>query len=124
MTRLVVGGVDPHRRVRLYVEQPYGLRVREPSPTATAVSRSATWGSLPLTRGDALAKARAVARHHSQLPLLGPGRLPAPSRLGAAAVQTQLLVDVRRHGERITPPVPAGDVAAALRQGTAGASPA
>lgn len=108
---LVLRNLAPDRPVRLYLEEPYGLRERAPSAgTADRWDGQVRWGSLPTSPRDRLAKLRAVGCYRSQLPLLGPGRLPSPSRLAAAVTVGQLWHATGTRGERLTAPVPAASL--------------
>ncbi len=112
-TLLVLRRCDPGLPVRLYLEEPYALRER--APAADRWAGLARWGSLPVTARDLVAKAGAVRCYASQLPLLAPGRLSPPSRLGALVTQGQLLRAARARGEGLTPRLPAGALAATQR---------
>jgi LmbE family N-acetylglucosaminyl deacetylase len=104
VTGLVLTRTDPAQLVRLWLEEPYALRERAPSPHRWGDLR---WGAPGTARTEALAKVRAVRCYGSQLPLLAPGRLSPPSRAGAAVTVAQLGALAVSRGEWTTAAVPA-----------------
>lgn len=116
-TALALSALAADRPVRLYVEEPYGLRARTPvEPPWSGVG----WGRLPYGAADVTAKLRALRRYASQLPLLGPDRFGRPSRVGALVAQAQVAAAAVRPGERVTAPVAAGALPAPVPAPRAG----
>ena len=94
LARMLVAGDLPCSRLGFYAEQPYSLRARGGTPSET-LRVDLAFEHRGVRVRDWVAKARAIRRYRSQLPLLGlGGRSPL-------AVPRHVLAEARAGGEAV-----------------------